>query len=214
MGACQSQLSSNYQRCLFRCCTVPSHRPVAPSAASSPSCGTPRAAATRQGSPGSQRRTGTSSAALYRGTCRRCGVLLPAVAHIRRHPAAADAREAQRRVRRRVDLVGSVLGGGGGLGSLALSGGLGLALRLSGGLSLSLGLTLRLQRRQRLADFLGAHLQVWLVLLQLGEQRLDAEVGISHTQSSHGLEHRASDMRPHVKELTLALLEQTTNVTA
>eukprot|EP00964_Phaeocystis_antarctica_P043986 scaffold25251_cov65-Phaeocystis_antarctica.AAC.4 len=42
---------------------VSPHHPPSPSAASSPSCETPRAAAKRQGSPGTSRRRGTSSAA-------------------------------------------------------------------------------------------------------------------------------------------------------
>eukprot|EP00964_Phaeocystis_antarctica_P023722 scaffold13254_cov51-Phaeocystis_antarctica.AAC.1 len=47
--------------------------PLASSAASSPSCETHRASAKRQGSPGSPRRRGTSSAASHRGTYRRWG---------------------------------------------------------------------------------------------------------------------------------------------
>eukprot|EP00964_Phaeocystis_antarctica_P165128 scaffold144547_cov84-Phaeocystis_antarctica.AAC.2 len=48
----------------------PRHPPPS-SDASSAACGTPRAAAKRQGSPGSPCRIGTSSAAAHRGTCRR-----------------------------------------------------------------------------------------------------------------------------------------------
>eukprot|EP00964_Phaeocystis_antarctica_P065611 scaffold39597_cov69-Phaeocystis_antarctica.AAC.2 len=93
-------------------------------------------------------------------------VLLPAVVHIRRQPGAADASEAQRHRRRRAALFGSGWGRGGGLDSLAL----------------------RLQRRKRLADLLGVRSQVWLLLPQLGEQWLEAEVGVSHAQSTHGLD--------------------------
>eukprot|EP00964_Phaeocystis_antarctica_P008711 scaffold4719_cov55-Phaeocystis_antarctica.AAC.2 len=53
----------------------------------------------------------------------------------------------------------------------------GLALRLQ-----------RLQRRQRHTDLLGARSQVWLLLSQLGEQRREAEAGISQPQSADGLE--------------------------
>ena len=49
-------------------------------------------------------------------------------------------------------------------------------------------LTLGLQRRQRHADLLGGRSQVWLLLPQLGEQRLEAEVGISYAQSTNGLQ--------------------------
>eukprot|EP00964_Phaeocystis_antarctica_P016863 scaffold9290_cov63-Phaeocystis_antarctica.AAC.8 len=90
-------------------------------------------------------------------------MLLPVVVHIRRQPGAAKARETERRGRRRALLLGSGRHDGG------------------------LGLALRLQRVQRLANLLGARSQVWL-LPQLGEQRLEAEVGISHVQSTHGLE--------------------------
>eukprot|EP00964_Phaeocystis_antarctica_P121224 scaffold84905_cov42-Phaeocystis_antarctica.AAC.2 len=73
-------------------------------------------------------------------------VLLPLIVHVRRQPAAADASEAHRHVRRRAALAGSgwcaaLVGsgpGGGGLGSLAL---------------------LRLQRCQRLADLPGGRSQ-------------------------------------------------------
>eukprot|EP00964_Phaeocystis_antarctica_P044854 scaffold25789_cov51-Phaeocystis_antarctica.AAC.2 len=95
-------------------------------------------------------------------------VLLTVVVHIRRQPGAAEASEAQRRVRSCAALVGSSgWGGGGGLSSLARLG---------------------LQRRQRLAELLGGRSQVWLLLTQLGEQRLEAEVGLSDSQSTHGLE--------------------------
>eukprot|EP00964_Phaeocystis_antarctica_P070991 scaffold43251_cov58-Phaeocystis_antarctica.AAC.3 len=47
---------------------------------------------------------------------------------------------------------------------------------------------LRLQRCQRLADLPGGRSQVWLLLPQLGEQRLEAEVGIGHSQCAHGRE--------------------------
>ena len=47
----------------------------------------------------------------------------------------------------------------------------------------SLGLALCLQRLQRLAHLLVARSQVWLLLAQPGEQRLDAEVGIGHVQT-------------------------------
>eukprot|EP00964_Phaeocystis_antarctica_P033805 scaffold19190_cov53-Phaeocystis_antarctica.AAC.1 len=50
------------------------------------------------------------------------------------------------------------------------------------------GLVLCLQRRQRLAELLGACSQVRLLLPQLGEQWLEAEVGMSHPQSADGLE--------------------------
>eukprot|EP00964_Phaeocystis_antarctica_P108607 scaffold73166_cov65-Phaeocystis_antarctica.AAC.4 len=49
------------------------------------------------------------------------------------------------------------------------------------------GLSLCLQRRQRLADLPGARSQVWLLLPQLGEQRLGAELGVSQPQSADGL---------------------------
>eukprot|EP00964_Phaeocystis_antarctica_P026203 scaffold14741_cov55-Phaeocystis_antarctica.AAC.3 len=80
-------------------------------------------------------------------------------------PEAADASEAQRHRQRRTALVGSRRRGGGGLGSLALG----------------------LQRLQRLADLLGGRSQVWLLRPQLGEQRLEAEVGLGHSQATHGL---------------------------
>ena len=58
-------------------------------------------------------------------------------------------------------------------------------LRRCGGL---LSLTLRLQYPQRLADLLGARSQIWLLLPQLGEQRLGVELVIqsclSHYPSS------------------------------
>eukprot|EP00964_Phaeocystis_antarctica_P017678 scaffold9782_cov58-Phaeocystis_antarctica.AAC.3 len=92
-------------------------------------------------------------------------VLLTVVVHVRRQPEAADASEAQRHVRRRAALLGSGRRGDG-LGSLALG----------------------LQRRQCRADLLGGRSQVWLLLPQLGEQRLEAEVGVSHSQATHGLE--------------------------
>ena len=41
------------------------------------------------------------------------------------------------------------------------------------------GLALRLQRCERLADLLGVRSQFWLLLPQLGDQRLEAQVGIS-----------------------------------
>eukprot|EP00964_Phaeocystis_antarctica_P075447 scaffold46541_cov57-Phaeocystis_antarctica.AAC.3 len=47
------------------------HHPPTPSAASSPSCGIPRASPKRQGSQGSPCQIGTSSAASHRGTYRR-----------------------------------------------------------------------------------------------------------------------------------------------
>ena len=50
------------------------------------------------------------------------------------------------------------------------------------------GLTLRLQRRQRLADLLVARAQAWLLLPQLGEQRLGAELGMSQPQPADGLQ--------------------------
>ena len=101
-------------------------------------------------------------------------VLLPLVVHIRRQPGAADASEAQRHVRRRAALVSSG--------------------RRDGGL----GLALRLQRVYRLADLLGGRSQLWLLRPQLGEQRLEAEVGISYAQSANGLERglRHPDPRP------------------
>eukprot|EP00964_Phaeocystis_antarctica_P041744 scaffold23893_cov63-Phaeocystis_antarctica.AAC.3 len=49
-------------------------------------------------------------------------------------------------------------------------------------------LALRLHRRQCLAVLLVAHSQVWLLLPQLGEQRLWAEVGVSQVQPAHGLQ--------------------------
>ena len=57
-------------------------------------------------------------------------------------------------------------GGGGGLGSLALG----------------------LQRIQRLAPPPGGRSQVWLLLPQLGEQWLEAEIGLSHAQAANRLE--------------------------
>ena len=48
-------------------------------------------------------------------------------------------------------------------------------------------LALRLQNLQRLADLLGGRSQLWLLLPQLGEQWLDAEVGIRQPQSADGL---------------------------
>eukprot|EP00964_Phaeocystis_antarctica_P139864 scaffold104660_cov60-Phaeocystis_antarctica.AAC.3 len=83
-------------------------------------------------------------------------------------PGAAEASEAQRHVRRRAAHVG---GGrrGSGLGSLALG-------------------LLGLQHHQRLANLLVARSQVWLLLPQLGEQWLEAEVGIGHSQPADGLE--------------------------
>eukprot|EP00964_Phaeocystis_antarctica_P028384 scaffold16007_cov65-Phaeocystis_antarctica.AAC.4 len=93
-------------------------------------------------------------------------VLVPLVVHVYRQPEAADASEAQRHGQGRAALDGSGRRGGGGLGSLAL----------------------RLQHLQRLADLLGGRSQVRLLLPQLGEQRLEAEGGLGHAQSAHGLE--------------------------
>eukprot|EP00964_Phaeocystis_antarctica_P020156 scaffold11131_cov45-Phaeocystis_antarctica.AAC.1 len=92
-------------------------------------------------------------------------MLLTVVVHVRRQPGAAEASETQRHVGRRATIVGSGCSSGE-LGSLAL----------------------RLQCVQRLANLPGARSQVRLLLPQLGEQRLEAEVGISDTQSTHGLE--------------------------
>ena len=67
-------------------------------------------------------------------------------------------------------------GGGGGGGSVG------------GGGGVCLGLALRLQHlHEHLADLPGARSQVWLLLSQLGEQRLEAEAGISHAQPTHRL---------------------------
>ena len=96
-------------------------------------------------------------------------MLLPPVAHLRRQPGAADASEAERHVRRC-----AALGGSGTSGSA--SGGLGSSLAL------------RLERRQRLAHLLGGRSQLRPLLPQLGEQRLEAEVGLGHAQPAHGLE--------------------------
>ena len=59
--------------------------------------------------------------------------------------------------------------------------------RGGGGLGLTL-LLQRLQRLQRHADLLSA--PFWLLLPQLGDQRLDAEVGVSHSQGTYGLEEQ------------------------
>ena len=61
---------------------------------------------------------------------------------------------------------GARRGGGGGLGSLALG----------------------LERQHRRADLLGGRSQVWLLLAELGEQRLEAEAGLGDSQATHGLE--------------------------
>ena len=51
-------------------------------------------------------------------------------------------------------------------------------------------LALGLQGLQRLADLLGGRSQVWLLLPQLGEHRLETEVGLGHSQVTHGVEER------------------------
>ena len=51
-------------------------------------------------------------------------------------------------------------------------------------------LALGLQGLQRLADLLGGRSQVWLLLPQLGEHRLEAEVGLGHSQVTHGFQER------------------------
>eukprot|EP00964_Phaeocystis_antarctica_P072836 scaffold44628_cov46-Phaeocystis_antarctica.AAC.3 len=115
------------------------------------------------------------------------------VAHLRRQPGAAEASEARRKRRgqRRTAHVGS-----GRRGSGERRGGGGRR----GGLR---GLALCVQRRQRLADLLVARSQVWLLLPQLSEQRLGAELGIRQPQSADGLQqavgHATSSARARAR---------------
>eukprot|EP00964_Phaeocystis_antarctica_P057950 scaffold34343_cov74-Phaeocystis_antarctica.AAC.6 len=114
-------------------------------------------------------------------------MLLTVVVHLRRQPGAAEASEAQRHGQRRAALFGSARCAlfGSGRRDLVGSG------RGGGGIcSLTL---LRLQRMQHLAHLLGAR-------SQLGEQRSEAEIGISQPQSTDGLQeavgHATSSRRP------------------
>ena len=62
---------------------------------------------------------------------------------------------------------------------------------------------MRQGRQQRLADLLVARCQIWLLLPQLGEQRLGAELGMSQPQSADGLQEavgHASPPRPQRRQ--------------
>ena len=62
------------------------------------------------------------------------------------------------------------------------------------------GVALRRQRRQRLADLLVARAQVWLLLPQLGEQRLGAELGMSEPQPAGTASRRQSSAMRRVAQ--------------
>eukprot|EP00964_Phaeocystis_antarctica_P143812 scaffold109413_cov51-Phaeocystis_antarctica.AAC.1 len=98
-------------------------------------------------------------------------MLDPAVVHVRRQPGAAEASEAQCHARRSAAHVGSGRRGG--------------RRRRGGGL----------QRRQGLTDLPGARSQVRLLLPQLGEQRLGAELGVRQPQSTDGLQEAVGHAR-------------------
>ena len=44
------------------------------------------------------------------------------------------------------------------------------------------------QRKQRFSNLFAARVQLWLLLPQLGEQRLDADAEVGNSQVAHALE--------------------------
>eukprot|EP00964_Phaeocystis_antarctica_P125986 scaffold89702_cov66-Phaeocystis_antarctica.AAC.2 len=78
--------------------------------------------------------------------------------------------------------------GGPPLSAAAASAGAAVAAAAAAAAAVALASLSAFSAAERHANLLGACSQVWLLLPQLGEQRLEAEVGLRNLQYAHGLE--------------------------